>query len=60
MINKLLILLISTTLYSCSDIENPLAQKAVYKPINKVYDSRAIVGASDINPKFIPILKYGK
>jgi len=54
---KTIFSILALFLIGCSDIENPLAQKAVYKPINKVYDSRAIVGTSDINPKFIPILK---
>lgn len=51
----MLILLSSLTL-GCSDIENPLSIQHKYQPINKVYDSKALIGTGDFNPKYVPVL----
>lgn len=53
---KRLLLFISLLSSGCSDVENPLIIQHKYKPINQVYDSRALVGTGDFNPKYVPIL----
>ena len=54
---RLCFLIISIVLTGCADVENPLTAQLKHKPVNQVYDSRALVGTGGFNPKYIPILK---